>query len=44
MDSRFSKWIGWLDVIESEVQDLVISRHTFREIETMIAGVCGQCA
>ena len=37
MDPRLSKWLRWLDVIKSEIQDLVISKHTFHEIQRMIA-------
>jgi len=37
MDPRLSKWLRWLDVIKSEIKDLVVSKHTFHEVQKMIA-------
>ena len=37
MDPRLSKWLRWLDVIKSEVQDLVVAKYTFHSVQAMIA-------
>ena len=37
MDPRLSKWLRWLEVIKSEIQDLVVSKYTFHEVQKMIA-------
>lgn len=37
MDPRLEKWLRWLDVIKTEIQDLVVAKHTFREVQKMIA-------
>lgn len=36
IDKRLTKWISWLDVIKAEIQDLVIAKHTFHEVQKMI--------
>jgi hypothetical protein len=37
MDPRLGKWLRWLDVIETEIQELVIAKYTFHEVQRMIA-------
>lgn len=37
MDARISKWLRWLDVIKAEIQDLVVSKYIFHEVQKMIA-------
>ena len=37
MNPRLSKWLSWLKVIQAEIQDLVVSKHTFHELQRMIA-------
>jgi len=36
MDDRFDKWNEWLDIIYSEITDLSINRHIFREVQNII--------
>lgn len=36
MDPRLRKWLRWLDVVKIEVQELVIAKHTFHEVQKMI--------
>jgi hypothetical protein len=36
MDPRLSKWLRWLAVIKIEVQELVVAKHTFHEVQKMI--------
>lgn len=36
MDLRLKKWLRWLDVIKGEVQELVVAKHTFHEVQKMI--------
>jgi hypothetical protein len=36
MDPKLEKWLRWFDVIKVEVQDLVVAKHTFNEIQRMI--------
>ena len=36
MNPRLSKWLRWLDIIKLEIQDLVVSKYTFHEIQKMI--------
>lgn len=36
MNSRFEKWLRWLKIVEGEVQDLVVAKHIFHEIQGMI--------
>ena len=36
MDKKLKKWLKWLDVIKAEVQDLVVARRTFHEIQQLI--------
>ena len=36
MDPRLAKWLRWFDVIKVEVQDLVIAKHMFNEVQSMI--------
>jgi hypothetical protein len=36
MDPKLEKWIRWFDVIKVEVQDLVVAKHTFNEVQGMI--------
>ena len=37
MDKRLTKWLRWLEIIKTEVQDLVIAKHMFSEVRYMIA-------
>lgn len=37
MDTRLKKWLCWLDDIKTEIQDLVIAKYTFHEVQSMIA-------
>ena len=37
MDPRLTKWLRWLDIIKVEIQDLVVAKYTFHEIQKMIA-------
>jgi hypothetical protein len=36
MDPKLAKWLRWFDVIKVEVQDLVVAKHTFNEVQSMI--------
>lgn len=36
MDTRLKKWLKWLDVIKAEVQELLIAKHTFHEVQKII--------
>lgn len=36
MDSRLAKWLRWFKIVEGEVQDLVVAKHIFHEIQGMI--------
>lgn len=36
MDLRLQKWIRWLEIIKIEIQELVIAKHTFHEVQRMI--------
>lgn len=36
MDAKLTKWLRWLEVIRAEVQDLVISKYTFHEVQNII--------
>lgn len=36
MNPRLTKWLRWLEVLKNEIQDLVIAKHTFHEIQGMI--------
>ena len=36
MDQKLSKWLRWLEVIKGEVQDLVVTKHTFHEVQGLI--------
>ncbi|SDH66311.1 hypothetical protein SAMN05216603_111167 [Pseudomonas benzenivorans] len=36
MNQKLKKWLRWLDIIKGEVQDLVISKHTFHEVQKLI--------
>lgn len=36
MDSKLKKWIEWLEIIESDVRELVISKHLLRETQNII--------
>lgn len=36
MDKKLDKWLRWMDVIKSEVQDLVMAKRTFHEIQQLI--------
>jgi hypothetical protein len=36
MDSKLKKWIGWFEILHSEIQDLVVAKHTFQEVQKMI--------
>ncbi len=36
MNSKLSKWFRWLEVVRSEVRNLVMAKYTFHEIQGMI--------
>ncbi len=36
MNPKLTKWLRWLDVIKLEVQDLVIAKRTFHEVQALI--------
>lgn len=36
IDPKLAKWIRWLKIIESEIQSLVVAKHTFHEIQRVI--------
>lgn len=36
MDPKLNKWLHWLDVIKADVQDLVIAKRTFQEVQQLI--------
>lgn len=36
MDPKLEKWLRWFDVIKVEIQDLVVAKHTFNEVQGMI--------
>lgn len=36
MDPRLKKWLRWLKILEGEIQDLVVAKHTFHEVQDMI--------
>jgi hypothetical protein len=37
MDPRLNKWLRWLEVLKGEIQELVVAKYTFHEIQGMIA-------
>ncbi len=36
MDYKLQKWLHWIEIIKGEVQDLVVAKHTFHEVQGMI--------
>jgi hypothetical protein len=36
MDKKLKKWLRWMDVIKREVQDLVMAKRTFHEVQQLI--------
>lgn len=36
MDPKLKKWLRWLEVIKCEVQDLVMAKYTFHEVQKLI--------
>ncbi|MEO6689306.1 MAG: hypothetical protein ABIS07_15280 [Dokdonella sp.] len=36
MDPKLKKWLRWFDVIKSELEDLVVAKYTFREVQLLI--------
>lgn len=36
LDPRLEKWLRWLAVIKLQIQDLVMTKHTFHEVQKMI--------
>lgn len=36
IDPRLEKWLRWLEVVKLQVQDLVMTRYTFHEMQLMI--------
>lgn len=36
MDKKLEKWIRWLEIIKSEIQDLVVAKYTFSEVQNII--------
>jgi len=37
MDKKLKKWLRWLDVIKTEVQNLVMAKRTFHEVQQLIS-------
>ncbi len=37
-DPRLDKWLRWLEIVKLQVQDLVMAKYTFHEVQKMIAG------
>ncbi len=37
MDPKLTKWLRWLEIIKNEVQDLVMAKHIFHEVQRMIS-------
>lgn len=37
MNSKLKKWLRWLDIIKAEVQELVMAKHTFHEVQKLIS-------
>lgn len=35
-NKKLKKWLRWLDVIKGEVQELVVAKHTFHEVQKLI--------
>lgn len=36
MDPKLTKWLRWFEIIKGDVQDLVVAKHTFHEVQDMI--------
>ncbi|MDP1653493.1 MAG: hypothetical protein Q8L56_12310 [Rhodocyclaceae bacterium] len=36
MDQKLKKWLRWLEILKGEVQDLVVAKHIFHEVQGMI--------
>jgi len=36
MDNRLKKWIGWLKVVHDDIQQLLVNRNIFWEVQNMI--------
>jgi len=36
MDRKLEKWLRWLDVVKTEIQDLVVAKYIFHEVQGMI--------
>jgi hypothetical protein len=36
MDGRLKKWLGWLEVIEKDIQQLLIRQYIFWEVQDII--------
>ena len=36
INSKLGKWLRWIEIIKDEVQDLVVAKHTFHEVQGMI--------
>jgi len=36
MDKKLEKWIRWLEVIKGEIQDLVVAKYTFTEVQSIV--------
>lgn len=36
MDPKLKKWLRWFDIIKGEIQDLVVVKYTFNEVQGMI--------
>jgi hypothetical protein len=37
MDKKLEKWLKWLDIIKSEIRELVVAKHTFHEVQKIIS-------
>jgi hypothetical protein len=36
MDTKLKKWLRWMEIIKEEVQELVMAKRTFHEIQQLI--------
>lgn len=36
MNPKLTKWLRWLKIVEGEVQDLMVAKHIFHEVQGMI--------
>ena len=36
MNPKLKKWLRWFEVLHGEIQDLIVAKHTFQEVQKMI--------